>query len=335
MDNVNFNPLLVHALTNISMEEISTSPSLSDLPGRLAPLIAQKKQQVPRAFPKNEFTFVCKHCKKRGRYDAGHISINLEEFTNNKGKGIEEYTQTTGYFRCKQCNSAGKWGITQDYQMRLMAALLDLSVSMEEDPLISISENQLFDGSSHQYASGAEEHLLNKILSDRDNAFLWNRLANLYFKGGRADLAAATFEHSLTLDPLQTESYYSLGMIIEAIDPKKSVDYYHRMLASASYYTGMDASNLRELIAVSLLSLIHLTSTSDGQVSIVPGKEIYEELDIEFQHPVEGHQTVFEGDVELDKLETFYPLAELFMGDRRHELSLRKTGASRKKKRNK
>lgn len=314
------------------MEEISASPSLSDLPGRLALLIAQNENQVPRAFPKNEFIFVCKHCGKRGRYDAGHISIKLEEFNKNKGKGIEWYTQTTGYFRCKQCNSAGKWGITQDYSMRLMAALLNLGVSME-DPLFSISENQLFDGSSHQYSSDAEEHLLNKILSDSENAFLWNRLANLYYKGARADLAAVVYEHSLSLDPLQTESYYSLGMIIEAIDPEKSVDYYHRMLASAANYTEMDASGLRELIAVSLLSLIHLTSSSAGQISLDPGREIYEELAIEFPNPTGGQPTVFEGEVELDELETFYPLAELFMGDRRHELPKGKTAASRKKKR--
>lgn len=315
------------------MEEISTSPSLSDLPGKLAPLIAKNENQVPRAFPKNEFIFVCKHCRKRGKYDAGHISINLEEFDKNRGKGIEGFSQSIGYFRCKQCNSAGKWGITQDYQMRLMAALLNLSVSMEDDPLISISKNQLFDGSSHPYASDAEEHLLHKILSDPENAFLWNRLANLYYKGGRADLAAVAYEHSLLLDPLQTESNYSLGMIIEAIDPEKSADYYHRMLASSPYYTEMDAFSLRELIAVNLHSLIHLNSSSDGQISIVPGREIYEELAVEFQNPTGDQQTFFEGELELDELETFYPLAELFMGNRRHELPKGKNAASRKKKR--
>lgn len=211
-----------------------------------------------------------------------------------------------------------------------MASLLNLSVSIE-DPLISFSENQLYDGSSHQYVSGAEEHLLNKTLSESENVFLWNRLANLNYKGGRGDLAAVVYEHSLSLDPLQTESYYSLGMIIETIDPKKAIEYYHKMLASAPYYTEMDASSLRELIAISLHNVIRLTSPLDGQNSVLPRREVYEELAIEFPNLADGQQG--EGIVELDDLETFYPLAELFMGDRWRELPKEKRTASRKKKR--
>ena len=64
------------------------------------------------------------------------------------------------------------------------------------------------------HATDAEEHLLTKIMESDKDAFLWNHLANLYFKGGRADLATAAFEHSLSIDPLQTESLYSLGLNI-------------------------------------------------------------------------------------------------------------------------
>ena len=90
MNKANFNPILIHALTNLPMEEISDSPSLSDLPGDLATLVAQNKDRVPRAFPKNEFVFVCKSCGKRGRYDVGHISINLVEFEKKKNRPIVE-----------------------------------------------------------------------------------------------------------------------------------------------------------------------------------------------------------------------------------------------------
>lgn len=331
MSNKNFNPLLVHAITNRPLEEIAASPSISDLPGDLARLVTRHIDQAPRVFPKNELIFICKSCKKRGRYDMGHVSIDIDSFEKNRDMPIETHMQHTGYFRCKQCNSAGKWGVIIDYKLRIIAQLMQITATGEVDDLFSIGKNQLYDGSEHQYASDAEEHLLQKIIQTPTNSFLWNRLANMYYMGSRADLAAATFEHSLSLNNMQTESYYSLGMILENIDPEKAIHYYHKMMASARYYHDIDAHQLRDLLAATFNNLMHLQLERGGQL-MSPSMDVFEELKIEFPKPDRNQSTKVSAEIELDDLESFYPFAEVFMGDRKKELRRGKRYSTRRNK---
>lgn len=207
-----------------------------------------------------------------------------------------------------------------------------------EDPLVSVATYQLFDGSTHKYATDAEEHLLHKILVDSENSLLWNRLGNLYYKGARPELAAVAFEYSLLIDPLQTESYYSLGMILQRIDAEKATEYYQKMLATACHYKALEVNALRELIATTICNLIVLnpsTSDSFGQIVVLPTKETYQELGIALQEPYISDGDLVGGELDLDNLQSFYPLAELFMGDRRQELKKvkKRSHQSRTKKR--
>lgn len=324
MSNTNFNPLLIHALTNTPLEDIPTSPSLKNLPGELALLVAKHIEDAPIIFPENKMTFVCKVCKKRGKYDMGNVSIDLNKYKHNQGMTIENHTQHTGYFRCKNCNSAGKWGIVLDYNLYVTTQLIQFTATQQENESFYIGENQLFDGSKHQYATDAEEHLLNKILDSTTNALLWNKLGNMYYAGSRADLAAAALEHSLLLDPLQTESYYSLGVILERIAPEKAISYYYKMLASALYYHQIDSLKLRQLIASTFHNLAHLQLILGKQLSLGPGVEVYKELGIELPKPLTGESARFTDEIEIGNIESFYPLAEAFMGDRKKELPKRK-----------
>ncbi|WP_153721087.1 tetratricopeptide repeat protein [Sporosarcina cascadiensis] len=308
MSKLHFNPLLIQAMSDQPSHVIKECPSLSDLPGKLPKQIIQNVSQVPRKFPKNDVVFVCKICKKRGRYDAGHISINLEGH-KQAGGTIKNYIQMTGYFRCKQCNSAGEWGTTQDFEMRLMGMLI--SMNMDES-VVTYSIHQLFDGFQPRYGTEAEEHLLQKILEKPADAFLWNRLGNAYFAGARPDLAAAAFEHSLVCDLLQMESYFSLGMLVEEFDPALAVRFYHKMIAAAPYYTEMKNSALKELLAAGLNNLFNIKVSSEQEVAILPGEDIYEELGIEFPS-ADRKADVYEGTIELDNVESFYPLAKLLM----------------------
>lgn len=301
------------------------------LPGRLATVISNNTELVSRAYPKNEFFFVCKNCGKRGKYDVGHITINLESYSKDKRNDVTEYFQTVGYFRCKHCNSAGNRGITEDFRMGLKGALLGVHAGVE-DTLVSVATNQLFDGSTHQYATDAEEQLLHKILSEPESSLLWNRLGNLYYKGGRPELAAVAFEHSISIDALQTESYYSLGMILQKIDSEKATEYYRKMLATACHYKEMEVNAFRQLIAVTILNLILMHSSSDntfGSNEIFPSKEIYQELGIVLEEPHNPYGDLHGGEINLDELESFYPLAEVFMGDRRRDLPKDKRSGNR------
>lgn len=312
MNKLNFNPSLIHAMIGKSCEDIHNSPSVSALPGTLPARIVQNSADIPRKYPKNEFVFVCKQCGKRGRYDVGHISIDLQGYRRGDGKSITDYIQMTGYFRCKFCNSAGEWGVTQDFQMKMMQAIAGMSM-MVDDPLYSFSMNQMYDGFRPKYGSDAEEHLLTKIMDTPKDSYLWNRLGNAYFGGGRSDLAASSFEHSLVLDHLQMESYFSLGMIIEILDPETAVRYYHKMLAVAPYYKRLKPAPLKELVAAGLNNLLHIIEILDEQISVMPLPDVYEELGLSYKQAAGKNSRSFEGTLELDNLRSFYPLAEWFI----------------------
>jgi len=191
MANTNFNPRLIHALTQKSLDDIPVSPSLSDLPGAYVQAVSKNIQDASRAYPKNDTMLICGNCGKKAKYDIGHVSINMSAYKKDRAKKLENHIQTTGYYRCKNCNSAGNWKTTNEYEMVLMSALLSFNTPFTNN-LFSFAENRLFDGSSHKYSTDAEDHLLNKINHHKD-AFIWNRLGNLYYKGGEGRFGRCSF----------------------------------------------------------------------------------------------------------------------------------------------
>jgi tetratricopeptide (TPR) repeat protein len=220
--------------------------------------------------------------------------------------------------------------------MMAISALLTYNSPLAEDRF-TFGKNMLFDGSNHKYATDAEEYILNKIIKSTEDAYLWNRLGNLYYKGGRADLAVSAFEYSLSIDPMQTESLFSLGMILSGIDPKEAANQYHKMLISAGKYSRMNGLNLRDLLSNGLRDLVYFHSISNGELSIIPPMHLYEELQIEFLSSEESSLELIEGEVDSDDHESFYPIAEVFMGKQRKDLPRKKVyfGKKKKKKRKK
>lgn len=268
---------------------------------------------------------------KKGKYNIGHVTINLDKYKKDSKEEMDEHIQTTGYFRCRNCNSAGKWEITNDFRLVQLTAVMSFNTPMA-DGRFSFGENRLFDGSSHKYGSNVEEYLLNKILGLKEDSFLWNRLGNSYFKGDRPDLAVCAYEHSLSLEPMQTESLFSLGMILEDIEPKVAANFYHRMLISANQYTKMKAEELRDLLSNGLRSLMYLNLNSNGEISVIPPISLYEECQIDMLSSPDDEFSFVEGNIDPDNLASFYPFVEIFMGKQRDGLPRRKVYFARKKK---
>ncbi|KGA96754.1 hypothetical protein AJ85_16955 [Alkalihalobacillus alcalophilus ATCC 27647 = CGMCC 1.3604] len=326
------NPQLICALTGKKKEEVPELPTLSALPSKYVQLVSKNIKKIVPPFESNLQFLICKNCGKKAQYNLGHLTINLRNYNKNKQAEVDEYVQPTGYFRCKQCNSAGKWDITNEYRIMLISALMMLS-SNSEDSRFSLGENRLFDGSSHTYATDSEEHLLNTLMESKEDSFVWNRLGNLYYKGGRADLAACAYEHSIALNPQQTESLFSLGMILSAIgEAQEAANYLHKMLISSSSYRQMKASDLRDLLSNGLNELFHLNTLSNGVISVPPPIELYKEFHINIPSSEEGSIEVLEGEIVTDDLTSFYPIAELFMGERSKELPGNKKYFMKKKK---
>jgi hypothetical protein len=92
------NPLFISTLTGQPTSSIPEKPTASLLPGVLTKLIVKHKKQIDPHFGSNKQVLIW---QKDEKDSAGQ----------HTQRDIFDYVQTTGYFRCKQCNRAGNWGL--------------------------------------------------------------------------------------------------------------------------------------------------------------------------------------------------------------------------------
>ncbi|WP_164667768.1 tetratricopeptide repeat protein [Virgibacillus doumboii] len=283
----------------------------------------------------NPFMIKCNSCGRKGKYDVGLMIYNHNEkvMTDNP----ESKIQTIGYFRCKHCNDAGNWEMPTQFLMAPTAGILAKSTG-EMDDRFQIGESQLYDGSWHLFSSDGEVHLLNQLKEDPTNAFIWNRLGNLYDKGNRPELAACVYEHSIKINPKQIESHYTLGGYLFQIGEfKKAAYHYKQLLLGASEYPLVTPEKLRELIAIGLVDLFHIYQFSNGEIPFLPTKE---ELEAAGKlKEIQKNYVDMKVNIIPDETESFYPFAEMYMGAQKEKLPRRlrtlkiKKSAIKKKKR--
>lgn len=128
-------------------------------------------------------------------------------------RNLIDNAQYTGYIRCVKCNGAGAWEFTSPlFTLGLMGRAM--RAKEEPDAGFMLGKMQLYDGTSPQWVSEGEERFLERLKMDREDSQLWNKLGNLYYKGGRPELAAAVFEQAVDIDASQVESHYSLADLL-------------------------------------------------------------------------------------------------------------------------
>jgi tetratricopeptide (TPR) repeat protein len=332
------NPSLIHQLTGKPLNEIPESPTPSWIPGTLGKLVNKHKEKIERLFEENHFMITCRSCGRKGKYDVGLMVINADV---QKEENSADRIQTTGYFRCKHCNDAGNWELPADFYLASLGTTLGKLASFDTGEKSTFGKNLLYDGSWHLYSTDAEEYLLGKLRETPDSSFIWNRLGNLYHKGGRPELAASVFEHSLSIDPAQVESHYTLaGFLRQIKEYEKSAFHFKQMLLHASSYTEIPAKELREILSVGLQSLLWMSLKSDGSISFLPSAGEAEAAGK--KHNFQGKSSTVDLEIIPEELDSFYPIAEMYMGPLRKRLpkSLRTfspqpAGQKKKKKRKK
>jgi len=82
--------------------------------------------------------------------------------------------------------------------------MLQLRAGIESNEII-FGRLESSDRLTFPLVTDLEEYYLKMLKQDPENAWIWNRLGNAYYKGGRADLAVVAFEESVKYDPRQTE----------------------------------------------------------------------------------------------------------------------------------
>lgn len=165
----------------------------------------------------------------------------------------------------------------------------------------------LFDGTKPRWATDAEEHLLGLIQSGRGNpAFLWNRLGNVYLRGGRVDLAACAFERSISLDAAQFESLGSLGYTLEISGEwVQASRLYLRAIAAARSYRHLDHSALRELLAEFMQKVANLHMRYPDEVPFIPSQADYEAVGLPWAKDG-GEWTYTEHRLDLDDVSPLF-----------------------------
>ncbi|MDQ0194745.1 tetratricopeptide repeat protein [Paenibacillus wynnii] len=325
------NPLLISTLTGQPLSSIPEKPTASLLPGVLTKLIVKHKKKINPYFEPYKKVLICGHCGSKGHYDLGFIAFNLDHWQKDEKdsegqhtqRDILDYVQTTGYFRCKQCNRAGNWKLKDplfgfSFLTRLLAG------AKEDQSRYGVGQIALYDGSTPKWVTDAEENFLTKLCENGQDGFLWNRLGNLYLKGGRPELAAAAYEKSLQVDPSQVESHYSLGGLLFQVNNLEQSAYHSRMmLIYARHYSKMPILELREILAIGLQNLYDIHTESNQKIAFMPTKEELEVLE-SFKETAAGAEapTLSLVDLEIfpDERKSFYPLAEMYMWLRRDEI---------------
>lgn len=304
------NPILVELLSNKQFNEIPSSPTISQLSSKYASQIRKNQDMVDDLLPVNHYMMKCESCGRKGQYNIGLLVVNVDA-----GKKDMDF-QMTGYFRCKHCNVAGNWEDSNDIYMLATTSLLAPEQMKDR---VNIGDYMLYDGSKHKYASDGEEHLLSKIREYPNDAFAWNRLGNLYHKGGRPELAVAAFEKSLSIDSKQVESHYTLGSMLSEIGDVISASYHFKQMSmQAAEYKDMHAEDLRGMLANGLLIAFSNSFHSQKEDLFLPkpddflasGKRSKEEV-----ASILNNLEIVEDDVTA-----FYPLAEMYMEDRQKEI---------------
>ncbi|OPX87217.1 MAG: Tetratricopeptide repeat protein [Pelotomaculum sp. PtaB.Bin104] len=326
------NPRLISVITNRDLSDIPDSPTASMLPGSYGRIIAEKVNQGPREHPENIQRLVCNRCGRSGNYDLGLVAIDSDKAqklghddsvpAGTETLSILDCIQATGYFRCRQCNAAGHWKLSESAERAIYLGGIGAAFFSPKD----ISKQKftyggfvLADGSRHRWATDVEEYYLQKLAGQPDDAFTWNRLGNTYLAGGRPDLAAVAYEQSLIIDPAQMESHYSLAKaLFNAGEKAAAAQHFRQALICAHRYSRMQAERMRDMLVSTFEYLLQIHCDMEKFLASLP-------TELDMLPPGEAAYasgTVVSREINIypGNPKSFYPMAEMYMGKRREEL---------------
>lgn len=201
----------------------------------------------------------------------------------------------------------------------LIAALFRLnSEESLEESMVQLGHFQAFDGTEPKWATDAEVHLLNLICETPNDAFLWNRLGNVYNRGGVPELAVVAFEQSLRYDNGQVESHVSLANILYHFDEFDAcIHHSHLALVHARFYTKLNPQSLHDMLCILLRNLLDATMVMGNTDLFLPPAELAKSTAEQHGKPSTSLERVLDiraFDFYLDDPQSFSGLANIYLG---------------------
>jgi tetratricopeptide (TPR) repeat protein len=312
------NPFLISIATGQEVNGVLERPTVATLPGKYPRHVYKYMKEINREFPENIFRLKCKACGKNGDYDLGTLVLPTTD------KNILESFQAVGYFRCKHCNAAGEWELSQHMQTvlagKMAAAAIENKVKDKVTSGVIFGQALIDSEFAPRWGSEAETYFLNKLFKNPQDVYLWNRLGNIYYKGKRPELAVCAYEQALFIELGQVESHFSLGQILlDCGEFESAAEHLRQAVAFAHQYTALSAYDLREIIVGALTVLINIYNQSGKKIDMLPRPS-----ELAVAHYTQNQvaaTTNFDFEINTNRRETLYPLAEVYMGIRRNELS--------------
>ncbi len=322
------NPLLISIVTKKELSEIPPSPPESMLPGLYAKQVRKNAGSISKRLPKNKYKLVCAACERGGNYDVGLIVLDMDKYRLNKDDknyyAWEDAFQFTGYFRCRHCNAAGDWqfpNITKTMlQFSILNIILDEKIGKKSERTVA-GRLLTFDDRAFHWTSEAESHYLNTLMQKPDDAWVWNRLGNMYNKGGRPDLAVVAYEESIKHDLNQVESHFTLGKILFELGAgDAAMQHLRKALLSARDYHHMEPLELRDMLTDALFTMFDIVEDVEKFIALLPKGDEFENKKNNSKKQAALEFTDIE--VSFDGPEGMYPLAELYMGNLHKQIPL-------------
>lgn len=258
-DQYRLSPRLLSVVTQVPLERLPTRLTPSMFPGQQGRVVMRHRQVFKSAQPL--VRLVCQVCGRRADYPLYPIAFQ-REFLENGSSLSDDRIQVMAYIRCKGCNAADQLEFPDGTMPLLLrarligAARLPVDSDPENSP-ITYGIFEMFDGTRPATAKDAEDHLLDLIeAGSGDAAFLWDRLGNIYERGGRQDLAAVAFEQAIRIDPRQLESLYSLGLVLVEVGAvREGAHLLRRAFACAAGYRRLRPETRRWIVVEALSRL--------------------------------------------------------------------------------
>lgn len=307
-------------------------PTVATLPGNAAKLVAGRMKKVMPGYKRNRQRLKCLHCGHAAVYNVGMIVFDSETWNQalsstsahelNLRRHLIDNSQYTGYFRCEKCNGAEAWEFTSMFfSVGTLGRIMWTKFRPNEGCMFGRME--MHDGTSPQWMSEAEERFLERLKVEPDNSLLWSKLGNVYDRGGRPELAAAVFEHAVGIDVAQVESHHSLANLLHAIGEwELAATHFRKALVYARVYTKIDTMKLRRFLAEGLRKLFDMYRRTKQKIPFLPTEDelaaggLGDEAFSSRSHFLQD----YEFDLRVGDVDSFLPLAEMYMGKLAEEL---------------